>query len=113
MCGTIRRTLNRKKKTRKDTKIKFYKAVAAPAFTYESEIWTFTKKQGARIETAKMDFLRSVAGYRRTNQKRNFKIMEELNIFILNDEILNFRSQWKNHVLRMEDEDMKEFQRKF
>jgi hypothetical protein len=28
---------------------------------------------------------------------------EELNTFILSDKILNFRSQWKNHVLRMED----------
>jgi hypothetical protein len=38
-----RRTLN-KKKTRKDTQIKFYKAMAIPTFAYGSEIWTLKKK---------------------------------------------------------------------
>jgi hypothetical protein len=74
-----------------------------PTFTYGSEIWTLTKKQEARIETAEMNFLRSVAGYKRIDQMRNSKIREELKIFNLNDKILNFRSQWKNYVLRMED----------
>jgi hypothetical protein len=46
MCGTIRRTLN--KKTRKDTQIKFYKAMAVPTFTYGLEIWTLTKKTGSK-----------------------------------------------------------------
>jgi hypothetical protein len=45
-----------------------------------------------------MNFLRSVAGYRRIDQIKNSKIREELNIFNSNDKILNFRSQWKNHV---------------
>jgi hypothetical protein len=48
--------------------------------------------------------LRSVAGYKRIDQIRNSKISEELKIFNSNDKILNFRSQWKNYVLRMEDE---------
>jgi hypothetical protein len=69
MCGTIRRMLY--KKTRKDTQIKFYKAMAGPTFTYGSEIWTLTIKQEARIETVEMNFLRSVAGYERTDQIRN------------------------------------------
>jgi hypothetical protein len=77
--------------------------MAVPTFTYGLEIRTFTKKQEARIETVEMNCLRSVAGYKRRGQKRNSKIMEELNIFNLNDKILNFRSQWRNHVLRMED----------
>jgi sorting nexin-29 len=42
MYGTTRTTLN--KKTRKDTQIRFYKAMAVPTFTYGSEIWTKTKK---------------------------------------------------------------------
>jgi hypothetical protein len=99
MRGTISRTLN--KKTRKDTQIKLYKAMAVPTFAYGSEIWTLTKKQEARIETAEINFLRSVAGYKRIEQI-NSKIREELNIFNLNNKILNFRSQcfmngrWKN-----------------
>jgi hypothetical protein len=62
-----------------------------------------TNKQEARTKIAEMKFLRSVAGYKRIEQIRNSKIWEELNIFNLNYKILNFRSQWKNHVLRMED----------
>jgi hypothetical protein len=76
------------------------KAMAVP--TYGSEIWTLTQKQEARIETAEMTFLKNVAGYKMTDQIRNSKIREKLNIFNSNDEILHFRSLWKNHVLRME-----------
>jgi hypothetical protein len=39
------------------------------------------KKQEASIETVEMNFLRSVAGYKRIDQTRNSKIREELNIF--------------------------------
>jgi hypothetical protein len=77
--------------------------MTVPTFTYESQIWSLTIKQEARIETAEMNFLRSVADCKRTDQI-NSKITEELNIFNLNDKILNLRSQWKNHVLQMEDE---------
>jgi hypothetical protein len=38
------------------------------------------------------------------DQIRNTKIKEEINIFILTNEILKFRSHWKHHVLHMEDE---------
>jgi hypothetical protein len=46
ICSTIKRTLNNK--TRKDTQIKFDKAMAEPILTYESEIRTITKKTGSR-----------------------------------------------------------------
>jgi hypothetical protein len=49
-----------------------------------------------------MNFLRSVAGYKRIDQI-NSKIRDELNISNSNYKILNFRSQWKNRVLRRED----------
>jgi hypothetical protein len=71
--------------------------------TYRSEIWTITKKQEAKIETAEMKSLRSVAGYTRKDQIRNTKIREELNIFNINAKIIKSRSQWKYyHVQRME-----------
>jgi hypothetical protein len=60
MYGTIRKTLN--KKPIKHIQITFYKAMAVSTFTYGSEIWTLTNKQEARIVTAEMNFLRSVAG---------------------------------------------------
>jgi hypothetical protein len=61
------------------------------------------KKQEAKTETAEMKFLRSVAGYIRKDQIENTKIREELNIFNLNAKSIKSRSQWKNHVQRMED----------
>jgi hypothetical protein len=86
--------------------MKFYKAMAGPTLTYESEIWTITTtttKQEANIETAEMKFLRNVAGCAGKDQIGNTKIMEELNIFSPNSKILKSRSQWKYHVLRMEN----------
>jgi hypothetical protein len=101
MFSIIQRTLN--DKTRKETQIKFYEAMAVPTLNYRSEILTVTKKQEAKTETAEMKILRSVAGYIRKNQIQNIKIREELNIFNLNAKSIKSRSQWKNHVQRMED----------
>jgi hypothetical protein len=39
--------------------------MVVPTFTYGSEIWTLMRKQEARIETAEMNFFRSVAGCKR------------------------------------------------
>jgi hypothetical protein len=52
--------------------IKLYTAIAVPAITYGSDIWTITKKQDARIETAEMKFLRK-------DQIRNTETREDLN----------------------------------
>jgi hypothetical protein len=46
MFSTVRRTLN--PKTKKDTQIKFYKAMGVPVLTYGSEIWVVTKKTGIK-----------------------------------------------------------------
>jgi hypothetical protein len=69
MCSTIRILNN---KTRKDTWIKLYKAIAVPIHTYRYEIWTIKNQEG-KIETAEMKFLRSVAGYTRKDQTRQGK----------------------------------------
>jgi hypothetical protein len=50
-----------------------------------------------------MKFLRNVAGYTRKDQIMNIKIMEELNIFSLNNKIIKSTPQCKYHVLRTED----------
>jgi hypothetical protein len=46
MSNTIGKTLNNKR--RKETQIKFYKAMAVPTFMYGSEIWNITKKTGSK-----------------------------------------------------------------
>jgi hypothetical protein len=45
----------------------------------------------------------SVAGYTRMDKIGNIKIRRKLNILNVNNNILKSRSQWKNHVLQMED----------
>ena len=42
ICGTIHRTL--KYKTRKDTKLKFYKTIAVPVALYGSETWALSQR---------------------------------------------------------------------
>jgi hypothetical protein len=58
MCGTIRRNL--KKKSRKDTQLKYYKTMAVPVLMYGSEAWTIKKKDISRIQSAEIKFLRLV-----------------------------------------------------
>jgi hypothetical protein len=57
----------------------------------------------AKTEIAEMRFLRNVAGYTTKDQIRYTKIREELNIFILNNNILKSRTQWKYHVQLKQD----------
>jgi hypothetical protein len=65
------KTLN--KKTRKDTQIRRYKAMAVRVVTFGSEIWTITKKEGMRTDIA------DLAEYTTKDQIRTTKIREELN----------------------------------
>jgi hypothetical protein len=77
VCGAIKRTLAGK--VRKETLLRFYKIMAMPTLLYGSECWTLTKRQKSRLEAAEMRFLRSVAGYRLIDHRRNEGIREELN----------------------------------
>jgi hypothetical protein len=65
MCKRIR-TLNNE--IRKETQTKSYNGTCT--YIYRSEIWTTTKKQEAKIETAEMKFLTSVADYMWQDQIR-------------------------------------------
>jgi hypothetical protein len=79
LCGTITHTsLN---KSQQETVLKFSKVSAVPALLYGSKCYTLTKQQLQQIESSEMRFLRSVAGYRRGNKKRNTDIRQHLNIF--------------------------------
>jgi hypothetical protein len=60
-------------------------------------------KTGRKNKNAEMKFLRRVASCKRKGQIRNSKIMEELNILNQSNKVLESRSEWKHHVLRMED----------
>jgi hypothetical protein len=70
MCGTIKRTLTHK--TRTKTKIKVYKVMTVSAGLYGSGNWVLSEKDKNRIQAAEMRFLRSTIGitrqYRLTNE---------------------------------------------
>ncbi|KAJ4426453.1 hypothetical protein ANN_27267 [Periplaneta americana] len=100
--GTIRRTL--KSKARKDTLLKFYKVISVPSLLYGSETWVMKKKDASRLQTNEMKFLRSVAGYRKIEHKRNEEIREELEIYELNTKIEEYRNTWMSHISRMQDD---------
>lgn len=101
MCGTIHRTL--KNKTRKDTRIKFYKTMATPLLLYGSETWVNTKRIQNKIQSAEMTFLRRTKGCTRSDRFRNEDIREELHIFSMNGRIKEHRDRWFQHINRMED----------
>jgi hypothetical protein len=67
--------------------LKFDKIMAVPMLTYASENWTMNRSDKKKIESAEMNFLRSVAGYTLLDQKRSTDIRSELKILNLTDRI--------------------------
>ncbi|KAJ4439494.1 hypothetical protein ANN_07618 [Periplaneta americana] len=102
ICGTIARNL--KKKTRKETQIKFYKTMAIPSLLYGCEAWTLKKNDINRIQSAEMKFLRGVKGCTRLDRYRNDDIRNELNLLPIIDKIKEYRIRWSNHLRRMDKE---------
>jgi hypothetical protein len=100
ICGTIKRTLARK--VRKETLLRFYKIMAIPTLLYGSDCWTLTKRQKRKLEAAEIRFLRSVAGYRLIDHRRNEDIREELQIIDINSGIKDYQIKWFQHFERME-----------
>jgi hypothetical protein len=78
VCGVIARTL--KKKTRKETNLKFYKIMSVPVLLYGSERWTPRKRDWNRIQSTEMEYLRTVKGCTRSDQIRYEDIRNELGI---------------------------------
>lgn len=102
ICGTIAKNL--KKKTRKETQIKFYKTMAIPTLLYGCEAWTLKKNDINRIQSAEMKFLRGVKGCTRLDRYRNDDIRNELNLLPIIDKIKEYRIRWSNHLRRMDKE---------
>ena len=97
--GTIKRTLGNK--VRRETLLKFYKVMSLPVLLYGSETWVLNKRDRMKIQSAEMKFLRNVAGYKRTDRKRNVEIRQELQVKELNFEITEYRNKWLSHLNRM------------
>jgi hypothetical protein len=75
--------------------------MAVPKLTYASENRTINRSYKKKIESAKIKFLRSVAGYTLLDQKRSTDIRSELKILDLTERIENKKKYWHEHILRM------------
>ena len=95
ICGTINRTL--KNKTRRETKLKFYKTMAVPVLLYGSESWITKQRDKSNIQSAELRFLRRVKGCTRKDRKTNEDMWEESNIYNLNEKTEEYRGKWRQH----------------
>jgi hypothetical protein len=86
----------------KHTRIKVCKTLARPIVTYGSEAWTICESDRTRITTNEMKFLRRIAGYTKLDKKINTKILRELKINSVLEQIDHYRNNWKQHVQRMD-----------
>jgi hypothetical protein len=100
VCGVIARTL--KKKTRKETNLKFYKIIAVPVLLYGSETWTLRKRDWNRIQATEKKYLRTVKGCTRLNQIRNEDMRNELGISPLSEKLTEYRNKWEKNLQRKE-----------
>jgi hypothetical protein len=99
LCGTIKRTLLNR--SQQQAILKFYKVLAVPAVLYGSGCWTLTRQQIQQIKSSEKRFLRSVAGYRRTDEKRDTDIRQNLKIFNLGQKIRECQQNYFENILRM------------
>jgi hypothetical protein len=60
------------------------------------------KDKKSSLETAEMRFLRSAAGYRLIDHRRNEDTREELQIIDINSRITDYQIKWLQHLERME-----------
>ncbi len=78
VCGTIPKYL--RNRTRKETRLKFYKTIAVPTLMCVSKTWVNTKNIKNEIQTAEMKFLRNTLGCSLLDKKRNSEIRDILKV---------------------------------
>lgn len=88
-------------RTRRNTRLKLYSTLALPVLLYGSECWTIKAKDKSRLISAEMKFMRKTAGYIWSDFKRNEEILQELKMIPIMDKILDYKTNWINHVNRM------------
>jgi hypothetical protein len=90
----------RPQKTLKKTRIKLYNSLALPVLLFGSETCAIIARDARRITAAGMKYIRT-AGYTRTDHKTNTQIANELKITPILDKLLEYKSNWIQHVNRM------------
>jgi len=87
----------RPQKTLKKTRIKLYNTLALQVL-YGSETWTIKARDARRITAAEMKYMRRTAGYIWTDYKTNAQIAKELKITPILDKLLEYKTNWIEHV---------------
>ncbi|PSN57227.1 hypothetical protein C0J52_05026 [Blattella germanica] len=76
--------------------------MAVPMVMYGSENWVLNRSERRRIETNEMKFLRRVAGLNLLDQVNNNYIRNSLEIFNLNERIIENKERCHAHIQRMD-----------
>jgi hypothetical protein len=68
---------------------------------YGSDTRTIKARDARRITAAEMKYMRTTAGYTRSDNKTNAQIAKELKITRVLDKLLEYKRNWIQHVSRM------------
>ncbi|XP_075210534.1 uncharacterized protein LOC142317874 [Lycorma delicatula] len=88
VCDLIRRTVG--KQIREETQLRFYKTMAVPILTSDSEVWVLQSWNELRIQVAEMRFLRAVKG-----------ISRPISVMPLLGRLKEYRKRWSVHLMCM------------
>ena len=84
----------RRKETRRDTKLKIYRAVYRPVLTFGCESWVMTQRQRSKVRAAEMRYLRGVYGVNIMDKINSQKICDELQVQRVEDFIKQRQFGW-------------------
>ena len=75
--------------------------MAVPVLMYGSENWPLYRSDKRKIEAADMRFLRPTAGYTLWDKKRSIDIREQLEMFNINEKLMQYKINWRKQIQRL------------
>lgn len=82
--------------------MKLYKTMATPTLMYGRYTWIITRKNESEIQSAETRFLRRVKTCTRRDLRRNEYAHHEVNLYAINEKIVQYREKWKQDITRWE-----------
>ncbi|XP_065172605.1 uncharacterized protein [Atheta coriaria] len=102
IAGCLKGPILRNKHISKQVRGRIYKAVIRPIMTYTSETRADTSKIKSLMETSEMRTLRTIEGTTLRDRIPSKQIRERCKVKEINEWIQHRRSEWNNHISRME-----------
>ena len=81
-----------------EVRLRIFKALIAPIFLYNSELWTISKKDSIKIDTFQRKFLRQIVRRRKTKNSNLYKICDTIPWTL---QIKERRLKWFGHLQRL------------